>query len=62
MSAIEKPANVRGDYGSCAAIPMADEEREQCDAMAVEMCANSACDVKALLLARRILDLLKVTS
>ncbi len=48
----------RGDYGTCAALPMADEERVRADVMAAEMCADSSCDTKSLILARRVLDLL----
>lgn len=50
--------SILGDYGSCAAIPMTNEESERADAMAREWCADSSRDDKALLLARRIVDLL----
>lgn len=50
--------SIRGDYGSCAEIPMTNEERERADAMAREWCADSSRDDKSLLLARRTIDLL----
>lgn len=53
-----KEERARGDYGSCAQIPMLANERERADEVAREMCDNGACDGKELLLARRILDLL----